>query len=79
MGLDDIYQRVYEQLLESGQKWQFDGFKAHPALEDVALLVDKMIKDVRESDGSISIESGGILVKRTDEYIDIYVHVGGIK
>lgn len=77
--LCDVYQRVYEQLLESDRVWQFDGFKALPTLEDVQLLVDNMIKNVRETPGSISVESGGILVKRTDDYIDVYVHIGGFK
>lgn len=77
--MDEIYQTVYQQFLKSGRKWSFDGQKAVPLYEDVKLLIDEMIKQVRNSSGSISVESGGILVKRTDDYIDVYVHAGGVK
>jgi hypothetical protein len=71
--------RVYESILETQRQWRFDGVLKRPTYEDVATLLDRMIEQVRKSPGSISIESGGILVKRTDNMIDVYVHAGGFK
>lgn len=77
--LTQIYHDIHEQLLKSGTVWGRFGKKPQPpSLEDVKSLVDGMIDGVRESKESISIESGGVLVKRTDDYIDIYLHVGAV-
>lgn len=79
MQLDDIYQRVYSTSLENDWKWRIDGIRLRPTYEDVVILVDRMIEQVKKSPTSISIECGGILVKRTDDYTDVYVFAGGIK
>jgi hypothetical protein len=77
--LEDIYQLVYEHVLANGWQWRIDGDKQRPTFEDVVKLVDNMMDTVRKTSGSISIESGGILIKRTDGYIDVYLFAGGIK
>lgn len=78
--LDNIYKYVHAQLIESGRTWRrFGESESPPNYENVKSVIDGMIAMVREASGSISIESGGILVKRTDDYIDVYVHAGGIK
>jgi hypothetical protein len=77
--LEDIYQLVYEHILANGWKWRIDGLKQRPSYDDARMMVDNMVAQVRKSPGSISIESGGLLVKRTDDYIDVYVFAGGIK
>lgn len=77
--LEDIYHRAYEHILANNWKWRIDGLKQRPSYDDVRLLIDGMMEQVEKSSGSISIESGGILVKRTDDYIDVYVFAGGVK
>ncbi len=79
MELDEIYQKVYSAVLENDWNWRFKDERRRPTYEDVVALVDNMVEQVKKSPTSISIESGGILVKRTDDYIDVYVHAGGIK
>lgn len=76
---EEVYQRVYSAALENDWKWRFNGVRRRPTYEDVVLLVDRMVEQVRKSPNSISIESGGILVKRTDDYTDVYVFAGGVK
>lgn len=77
--MDEIYRCVYEHVLQHDWKWRISGTRVVPTYEDVCKLVDRMTDQVRKSQGSISIESGGLLIKRTDDYIDVYVHAGGIK
>ncbi len=78
--LDTIYKYVHTQLVESGRIWhKFGEEPGLPTYDNVKSVIDSMIAMVRETSGSISVESGGILVKRTDDYIDVYVHAGGIK
>jgi hypothetical protein len=79
MKLDEIYQKVYNAALENNWQWRFNDGKRRPSYEDVTMLVDSMIQQVKKSPTSISIESGGILVKRTDDYTDVYVFAGGLK
>lgn len=74
--ITDIAQRVYESILESGRKWRIDDIKQRPSYDDVELLVARMIDQVRRSPTPISVASGGILVQRVDNYIDVYVHCG---
>lgn len=77
---DIIYQNVYDQLSKLERTWKRFGDSARiPSYEEVKSVVDSMIELVRDSPESISVESGGILVKRTDDYIDVYVHAGGFK
>ena len=78
--LDNIYKYVHTQLVESGRIWRkFGESPGLPAYDNVKSVIDSMIAIVKGTPGSISVESGGILVKRTDDYIDVYVHAGGIK
>jgi hypothetical protein len=77
--LEETYQLVYEHVVANDWEWRFDGNKQRPSYEDVTILLDRMVEQVRKSPTPISIESGGILVKRTDEYVDVYVFAGGIK
>lgn len=79
MDLDSIIHQVYEHAIASNWQWRFDKVLRRPSYEDVEEFVKRLIAEVQKSQQSISIESGGLLVKRTDDYIDIYVHVGGIK
>jgi hypothetical protein len=77
--LNFIYFNAYEQILEMNRLWRFDGQVKLPTYEDVCGLLDKMIDQVRKSPTPISIESGGLLVKQTDDMIDVYVHAGAVR
>ena len=79
MGLTDLTLDVYERILESDRQWRIDGIKQRPSYEDVEILLERMIEQVRKSPTPISIESGGILVKNTDGIIDIYCYAGEAK
>lgn len=73
------YDYLIEFMLLRNLKWKFkDGLRI-PTRAEVRLLVDECIETVQESDESISIEIGGLLIKRSNDYIDVYVHVGAIK
>jgi hypothetical protein len=76
---EEVYRRVYDAALENEWHWKLDGVKRLPAYEDIVILLDRMVEQVRKSPSSISIESGGILVKRTDDYVDVYVFAGGVQ
>jgi hypothetical protein len=79
--IDNICERVHQQLVVMDRKWRPFGMgePAVPKLDTVKSVINDMIALIKESTDSISVESGGILVKRTDNYIDVYVHAGGIK
>lgn len=68
---------VHEVLVRSGRQWKFDGKLREPTYEDVEEFVQGMFKDISEGDYD-SIESGGILLKRDGDKIDLYVHLGEI-
>lgn len=72
-------QDVYEVLLQHEIKWRIDGLRQIPTLEDVEGLLDSMVADVKRSPHPISIESGSLLVKRSDNHIDVYVRIGGVE
>lgn len=59
----------------SCRKWKIDGRLAFPNFDDVDRLIEAMVNDMRTTDYD-SIESGGILVKRDGDKIDVYVHLG---
>jgi hypothetical protein len=67
---------AYDMLTKYARRtWKIDGRQAEPTRDDVNRLIEAMVKDIREQ-GYDSIESGGILVKRDGDWIDIYVHAG---
>lgn len=70
---------VYEHSIANEWRWKIDGERRLPTYDDVKLLVEDIIKQVAKSPTSISVEIGGILVKRTDDYVDVYLFAGGIK
>lgn len=59
-------------------KWKIGGEVRRPTRAEVETALDDMIRVVQESDQSILIEIGSLLVKRSDNHIDIYVHAGEI-
>lgn len=71
---DDVYKIMHQNI---HRQWKIDGRLAQPTQNDVSRLMAAMVSDVR-SMGYDSIESGGILVKRDGNMIDVYVHVGEI-
>lgn len=79
VAMDDLILAIYERLLESGREWRIDGMLQRPSREDVEILVARMVDQVRKTSGSISISSGGILVQRVDDHIDVYYYVGEAK
>lgn len=66
---------IQDVLTDIGRRWKIDGRLAEPTVDDVERLVRLMSDDVRKLDYD-SIESGGILVKKDGDKIDVYVHVG---
>ena len=76
---DDIVFAVYEHALAHGWRWRINGDLMPPTLDDVRKLLENNSSQVRKSPTSISVEVGGVLIKRTDDYIDVYVHAGGFK
>lgn len=73
--VDDLYKYFTEHYYE----WKIDSVYRTPTKDELARLLTAMYTDVRDSVGSISVESGRLLVKRTDGHVDVYVHVGEIK
>lgn len=59
-------------------KWRIGGELRRPTRAEIETALDDMVQIVQESDESILIEIGSLLVKRSDEHIDIYVHAGEI-
>lgn len=59
-------------------KWKIDGVLRRPTRAEVETALDDMVQVVQESDESILIEIGSLLVKRSDKHIDIYVHAGAL-
>lgn len=69
---DDVY-KIMHQITD--RQWRIDGRLAQPTHDDVQKLIAAMLNDVRTM-GYDSIESGGILVKRDGNHVDVYLHVG---
>lgn len=74
-----MIQDIYERLLAAERKWKINGLFLIPSYADVEKVVNELVTQVRRSPTSISVELGGILVKRSDDHIDIYVWAGEAK
>jgi hypothetical protein len=74
--MEEVIQRVYESILESGREWRIAGVLQRPSYDDVAKLIDNVVTQVKKSPTPISVEVGGLLVKNTDGHIDIYAWIG---
>lgn len=68
---------VQEILTDVGRRWKINGVLTEPTASDVEQLVRNMLKDILDTNYD-SIESGGILLKRDQGKIDLYVHLGEI-
>lgn len=73
MGISDDVFSVMSQ--HTNRKWKIDGDLVYPNFDDVQRLIEAMANDIRTA-GYDSIESGGILVKKDGDKIDVYVHIG---
>lgn len=76
MKIEDIVMNTYSTILEHNTSWLIDGVLRRPVYEDVELVVTRLIDAVTKNNDSISIETGGVLTKRTDNHIDVYVRIG---
>jgi len=61
----------------TGRSWMIDGRLSRPTQDDVSRLLAAMLRDMHNQ-GYDLIESGGILVKRDGDRVDVYVHAGEI-
>lgn len=61
----------------TSHKWKINGVLVYPSFDDVQQLVELMSCDI-ETSGYDSIESGGILIKKSGGKTDVYVHLGEI-
>jgi len=66
---------IHEVLVRSGHRWKINGVKTEPSIEDVEELIHHMRSDMFSTTYD-SIESGGMLMKRDGDKIDVYVHLG---
>jgi hypothetical protein len=67
---------LIEFILLRDIKWKIDGKLRRPTRAEVEIALDDMVRVVRDSEQSILIEIGSLLVKRAGQHIDIYVHAG---
>ncbi len=70
-------QYVHSILSDKGHKWKINGKRVDPTFDDVDNMLKLMYEDISKGDYD-SIESGGILLKRDGDKIDLYVHLGEI-
>lgn len=75
MSISNDVHKIMSQ--NTNRQWKIDGRLAQPTQDDVNRLIAAMVDDIRTM-GYDSIESGGILVKRDGNLVDVYVHVGEI-
>jgi len=59
-------------------KWKIGGVLRRPTRAEIEIALDDMARTVQESEHSILVQVGSLLVKRTDDNIDVYVHAGVI-
>lgn len=75
MSISNDVHKIMSQ--NTNRQWKIDGRLAQPTQDDVNRLIAAMVDDIHTM-GYDSIESGGILVKRDGNLVDVYVHVGEI-
>ena len=73
MKLSDSVFEIISQYTD--RKWKIDGNLLYPTFDDVDRLLGLMAKELEAKDYD-SIESGGILIKRDRDKLDVYVHLG---
>lgn len=78
MTLDDVVAEAYDMILQNDIKWIINGASQRPLYEDVEALIKRMVELVEKTKESINVETAGVLVKRTDNKIDIYVKAGSL-
>ena len=70
------FDHLVEFFLLRNLKWRINGELRLPSRGELKIALDDMVQVVRDSPESISIELGSLLVKRSDDDIEVYVHVG---
>jgi len=66
-------------LATQDRKWKIAGKTRTPTIAEIRQLVEHFVDTIRESEESLSIEIGGLLIKRSDDFIDIYAHVAELE
>lgn len=70
---------IYEFFLLRGMEWMVRGSRKIPTRDEIEFVINDCIYVVRGEPESVSVEIGSLLVKRTDDKIDIYVHAGELE
>lgn len=76
MLLTEDLEHLYEYFLLRDIQWSIHGEHRIPTKEEMLILLEDCVNTVRGAPESISVEIGGLLVKRTDTKLDVYVHAG---
>lgn len=80
MSEEDL-QHITDYLIMRGYQWKVGGKLRFPTEEQVAKLLEMCFDEVRrgaQDQEMVSVEIGGLLVKKTDNKIDIYLHAGEV-
>jgi hypothetical protein len=76
---EENFNHLVEVFLLRNIKLRFNGELRAPTRDELKLIISDCVELIKEADESISIEIGHLLVKRTDNHIDVYAHMGEIE
>ena len=71
-------EKISNLYAESGWTWKVDGNNIVPDPQDIRDLFSAMV-DALDSRGGDQIEYDRLLIRKTQDNMDVYVHVGEIK
>lgn len=76
---NENFNHLVEFFLLRNIKLKFNGELRAPTRDEIKLIIEDCVDLINEADESISIEIGHLLIKRTDDHIDVYVHAGEVE
>jgi len=76
---DDEILLIADALSKQNRQWKIKGEYVTPTTYQIRQLLEDCIQTIRNSEESLSIEFGGLLVKQSDGWIDIYTHLAELE
>jgi hypothetical protein len=77
----DIAEQIYGKFLMDYRRWSVNGELKVPEPDDIVRVLDRAKEALYaedQQDGATLLFSGGLVIKRQDPHLDVYVHFGDL-
>ena len=76
MSRESCVSGILYEFYTQNTRWKVDGKFVEPTEDDIGKVLDRLAEAVYDGEENTQAQTGGILVKKQDGHVDVYLHLG---